>query len=78
MDTFILLTTTDAISHPWVLDFCGVRKGKITDGYSPLEELLYDLSSVSRRTRGRPMAINWSIQRLPIQSKVKKDAKISH
>jgi hypothetical protein len=69
-DTFILLTTTDAISRPEVLDFSGVRKGEIP-GLSPLEELLYDLNSGYRHTRSRPMIMNWSIQRLPILSKAK-------
>jgi hypothetical protein len=69
-DTFILLTTTDAISRPEVLDFSGVRKGEIP-GLSPLEELLYDLTSGYRHTRSRPMIMNWSIQRLPILSKAK-------
>jgi len=69
-DTFILLTTTDAISQPWVLDFSGVRKGEIP-GLSPLEELLHDLTSGTRKTRSRPMVIDWSIQHLPILSKSK-------
>jgi hypothetical protein len=69
-DTFILLTTTDAISRPEVLDFSGVRKGEIP-GLSPLEELLYDLTSENRKTRSRPMIMNWSIQRLPFLSKPK-------
>ncbi|MDQ1352348.1 MAG: hypothetical protein QG657_2654, partial [Acidobacteriota bacterium] len=66
-DTFILLTTTDAISRPEVLDFSGVRKEEII-GLSPLEELLYDLNSEDRKPRSRPMIMNWSIARLPILS----------
>ena len=71
MDTFILLTTTDAISHPWVLDFKGVRKEPKKGKFTPLEELFFDLSLLSRGARWHLLPIDWSIQRLPILSKAK-------
>jgi|GEM_PF-389278 len=71
MDTFILLTTTDAISHPWVLDFKGVRKEPKKGKFTPLEELFFDLSSLSRGARWHLLPMDWSIQRLPILSQSK-------
>jgi hypothetical protein len=71
MDTFILLTTTDAISHPWVLEFKGVRKEPKKGKFTPLEELFFNLSSLSRGARWHLLPIDWSIQRLPILSQSK-------
>lgn len=72
VDTFILITTTDALLNPAVLDFAGVRrespKGKLT----PLEELFFDLSIPSRSLRRHLLPMDWSIQRLPILSRSKK------
>lgn len=68
MDTFILLTTNDAISNPDVINFEGVRR-EATRGLlnTPLERLLYGIGSpVQRSSMTTP--VNWSIQRLPILS----------
>jgi len=74
MDTFILLTTTDAIAHPWVLEFKGVRAPEYLAELSPLESLLYDMDILSRDNRRRSMPTNWSIQCLPVLSHAKEKA----
>ena len=71
IDTFILLSTTEPISNPSVLDFDGIRQKKPTGHLTPLEELLYDLSTVSRNSERQAMPLNWSIQRLYVLSKEK-------
>jgi hypothetical protein len=68
VDTLFLLTTEEPITNTEVLDFKGVRREPPMGKYTPLERLLYGLDS---GCRGRPPVthINWSIQRLPLLSK---------
>lgn len=68
VDTFILLSTVEPISNPAVLSFNGVRKEDLPEALTPLEVLLYDLSSVSRNRNSHLLSTNWSIERLPILS----------
>jgi hypothetical protein len=63
IDTFVLLSTRDAIPDPAVLEERGVRRGST----SPLSMLL---SQVATGTRGIRTAtyLDWSIERLSIRS----------
>lgn len=70
IDTYFLLTTGDPLTNPLVLNFSGVRQRKPI-GLTPLEELLFEVSAVSRKPGGRPVPTDWSLQRLLIQSKKK-------
>jgi hypothetical protein len=71
LDTYILLTTEEAIDHPEVLDFKGVRRELPTGNqYNALERLLYGLGS-GFRGRIPDTYTNWSIQQMSILSKPK-------
>ena len=68
IDTFILLTSAEPISNPDVLNFNGVRRGKVKGQLSPLEKLLWGVGL----TRSKNLHIThtgWSIERLSIQTK---------
>lgn len=68
MDTYIFLTTNEAISNPDVLNFKGVRRGAAKGLLStPLERLLYGIGAPVRRS-STTTPVNWSIQRLSILS----------
>jgi Caspase domain len=68
MDTYVLLTTAEAISNPNVLEFQGVHKGGFRGHFkTPLERLLYITGSAVRGAAGTT-DMNWSIQRLHILS----------
>lgn len=68
LDTYILLTTTEPLPNPEVLNFSGVRsRGEEKGLGDPLSELLNDVGSGSR---GDPRCAptSWSVQRLMIRS----------
>jgi hypothetical protein len=74
LDTYILLTTTEPLPNPEVLNFSGVRsRGEEKGLGDPLSELLNDVGSGSRGQRN-VAPTSWSVQRLMIQS-VPKGAK---
>lgn len=70
VDTYILLTTTEPIPNPDILNFSGVRRGAPKGKLSPLEKLL---TGVGVKRGGNPPVTptNWSIERLSILSKHK-------
>ena len=71
VDTFLLLTSSEAIPIPSVLDSDGVRTRGVAES-NPLQELLGNMGA---RTRGVEMGVptDWSIQKLPIKSQAKSD-----
>ena len=58
VDTFILLSTAQPLSDPYILNFEGVAKTR--GPQSPLEQLLGDTSSATRGSPGQ-IPTNWSI-----------------
>lgn len=68
-DTYILLTSEQAVGNPDIFEFDGVRSKGSTRGGSenPLTELLSGVGSLSRSATPRVPA-NWSIQRVSLQS----------
>ncbi len=58
VDTFILLSTAQPLSDPYILNFEGVAKTR--GAQSPLEQLLGDTSSATRGSPGQ-IPTNWSI-----------------
>jgi hypothetical protein len=67
VDTYILLTTSEQLPDPGVLNFQGVLTRGERAPSSPLQDLL---GSASAGTRGmdRPMPSNWSVQFLQTRS----------
>lgn len=70
-DTFFLLSTTDPLSNPLVLDFEGVYEKKPGETLTALETLLLDLKMGVRQKNRHLIPINWAIERLPMVSKPK-------
>ena len=68
MDTYILLSSWEAIPNPDALAFEGVRRGgKGPAPKTPLAQLLYGMSSEERGAASKT-PINWSIERLSLKS----------
>ncbi len=67
VDTFILLSTAQPLSDPYILNFEGVAKTRGGGPQSPLDQLL---SNTSSGTRGSPGQVptNWSIGLTTIRS----------
>jgi len=68
VDTFVLLTTSEPLSDPTILNFTGVRsRGERAGVQSPFERALF---SIAHGTRGTTPAVPsaWSIQRVPMVS----------
>jgi hypothetical protein len=64
-DTYLLLTTSTPLANYNALNFEGVvSRGA---GMSPLEDLL-DATSAGNQTRGVPIATDWSVQPVQLQS----------
>jgi hypothetical protein len=68
VDTFVLLTTSEPLSDPTILNFTGVRsRGTELPPESPLERVLFSIAHGTRNAHPTvPSA--WSIQRLPMIS----------
>ncbi|HEX4960961.1 MAG TPA: caspase family protein [Thermoanaerobaculia bacterium] len=66
-DTYFLLTTNEAVPDPWVLEYPGVRK-RGPQGRTPLEELLSQRGSTSRRSPPPSLPATWSLEKLTFES----------
>jgi hypothetical protein len=62
VDTYVLLSTDEALPNPWILEWDGVRTRDVS-GASPLERLLAETGAGTRSVRVVTPA-NWSIQRV--------------
>ena len=75
-DTYILITSKDAIANPGILEFDGVQtsKGAASRGGvgSPLEDLLDAYGSSTRAATAAKSPSEWSIERLTFESAKKK------
>lgn len=66
-DTFFLLSTDEALTNPWILEWDGVRTPKERGG-TPLEQLI--LMTLSGDRGARPVAPSrWSIERVSYATK---------
>jgi hypothetical protein len=63
-DTYFLLSTDEALTDPWILEWDGVRTRR-ERGETPLERLLLLIMSGDRAPRLLPAPTRWSIERLP-------------
>ena len=70
VDTFIYLTSAEAIPNPDILDFSGVKTRGEKQSGNPLADLL---SEVGSKNRGivPETPVNWSIDRISIKSRAK-------
>jgi len=66
-DTYFLLSTTDALTKPWILEWDGIRTLE-ERGQTPLERLLLQSMSGERGVHLVPAASQWSIERLSFTS----------
>ncbi len=62
LDTYILFTTSEPLSDPWVLEWDGVRTRDGTPS-TPLEALLASVGAAERSARSLRVPANWSIVR---------------
>src|SRR5205085_730660 len=66
VDTYVLLTTDEPLSNPWILEWNGVR-GPTPSPQTPLEQLLC-LTSDSGRNAAVVTPTTWSIERFVCES----------
>ena len=67
VDTYFLLTTAEPIADPWVLQWDGIR-GERPKGRTALERLLAATSSATRSPTSIATPVEWSIERLVVES----------
>jgi hypothetical protein len=68
LDTYVMLTSLEAIPNPEVLEFQGVRtRGKRAEG-NGLQGLLFDMGAATRGAQPYDAPANWSVQRVVIES----------
>jgi hypothetical protein len=67
IDTYLLLTTEEPLSNPWVLQWDGIR-GAYPTARTALEELLAQASSSTRSPISVVTPTNWSIERVLVES----------
>ena len=76
-DTYFLLSTDEALTDPWILEWDGVRTRKGRGG-TPLERLLLLILSHNRAPRVIPPPSRWSVERSPYETKQSHAAHNSH
>jgi hypothetical protein len=75
VDTYIVITSKDAISNPGILEFDGVQSSRgaaARGGGSPLEDLLDAYGNSTRAATAAKSPSEWSIERLTLESAKKK------
>ncbi|MNS72385.1 hypothetical protein D3C72_1057950 [compost metagenome] len=70
VETYVALTTEEAIPNPEVLEADGIRTR--SDAANPLERLVADLGAGTRGEIGYKVKHNWSLERLMLTSEAKK------
>ncbi|MFH1197168.1 MAG: caspase family protein [bacterium] len=70
VDTFVFLTSAEAIPNPDILDFSGVKTRGEKQGDNPLANLLNEVGSKNRGIVPET-PVNWSIDRISIKSRPK-------
>ena len=73
-DTFFMLTSSEQLPDPWVLEWEGARSraGGMTADSSPLGRLLSHLGSPTRGELVMTLPENWNIQRISIHTRAQR------
>jgi hypothetical protein len=66
-DTYFLLSTTEALTNPWILEWDGVRTPE-ERGRTPLERLILESMTGERAVHVVPASSQWSIERVSCTS----------